>query len=109
MSFYLHFGNRLETKAIQWGSENWTSQDFEWSKRGWVANGPDLELYQGNTLSLNIAFVSLVDFQNAPKMTSRLSGVAGDKNQKTQNFTANLDLDNVCAYNMVWANLTFII
>ena len=30
-------------QVIQWGSEIWTSLDFEWSKRGWVANGPDLE------------------------------------------------------------------
>ena len=29
--------------AIQWGSEIRTSPDFEWSKRGWVANGPDFE------------------------------------------------------------------
>ena len=27
---------------IQWGSEIQTSLDFEWSKRGWVANGLDL-------------------------------------------------------------------
>ena len=27
---------------IEWGSEIPTSLDFEWSKRGWVANGPDL-------------------------------------------------------------------
>ena len=26
-----------------WGSEIWTSLDFEWLKGGWVANGPDLE------------------------------------------------------------------
>ena len=25
---------------VHWGSEIWTSLDFEWSKRGWVANGP---------------------------------------------------------------------
>ena len=25
-------------KEIQWGSEIWTSLDFEWSKRGWDAN-----------------------------------------------------------------------
>ena len=28
---------------LQWGSEIRTSLDFEWSKRGWVANGPDFE------------------------------------------------------------------
>ena len=27
----------------QWGSEIRTSLDFKWSKRGWVANGPDFE------------------------------------------------------------------
>ena len=29
--------------ALQWGSEIQTSLDSEWSKRGWVANGPDLQ------------------------------------------------------------------
>ena len=29
--------------SIQWGSEIWTSLDFEWSKRDQVANGPDFE------------------------------------------------------------------
>ena len=28
---------------LQWGSEIWTSLDFNSSKRGWVANGPNLE------------------------------------------------------------------
>ena len=28
---------------IQCGSEIQTNLDFEWPKRGWVANGPDLE------------------------------------------------------------------
>ena len=28
---------------VQWGSEIRTSLDFEWSKRGWVANGPGFE------------------------------------------------------------------
>ena len=28
---------------IQWGSEMWTSLDFEWTKRGWVSKGPDFE------------------------------------------------------------------
>ena len=27
----------------QWGSTIWTSLEFEWSKRGWVANGLDFE------------------------------------------------------------------
>ena len=40
-------------------------------------------LYQGSSLSLTIAFVSLVDFQTASKMMSRLSGLAGHKTQKT--------------------------
>ena len=30
------------TFQTQWESEIWTSLDFEWSLRGWVANGPDL-------------------------------------------------------------------
>ena len=34
----------MHQKMIQWGSEIRTSLDFEWSKRGWVANGPDFEL-----------------------------------------------------------------
>ena len=28
---------------LQWGSEIQTSLDFEWSKRGWVANGLDFK------------------------------------------------------------------
>ena len=28
---------------VQWGSEIQTSLDFEWLKRGWVANGSDYE------------------------------------------------------------------
>ena len=28
---------------IQWGFKNWTSLDFEYSKRDWVADGPDFE------------------------------------------------------------------
>ena len=31
-------------RAVQWGSEIQTSLGLEWSKRGWVANGPDFEL-----------------------------------------------------------------
>ena len=30
-------------KQIQWGCEIWASLDFEWSKKGRVANGPDSE------------------------------------------------------------------
>ena len=30
-------------EQIQWKSEILTSLDFEWSKRGWVTNGPDFE------------------------------------------------------------------
>ena len=47
------FGRNSKTKPfkiwievpiqIQWGSEIQTSLDFEWSKRGWVANGLDFE------------------------------------------------------------------
>ena len=32
-----------ENFTLQWGSEIRTSLDFEWSKRGWVTNGPDFE------------------------------------------------------------------
>ena len=28
---------------MQWRSEMWTSLDFKWLKRGWVAKGPDFE------------------------------------------------------------------
>ena len=28
---------------LQWGSEIQTCLDLKWSKRGWFANGPDLE------------------------------------------------------------------
>ena len=51
----------------------------------WKSNSETKEpfsLYQGNTLSFTIAFVSLVDFQNVPKMESRLSGVAGKQETK---------------------------
>ena len=34
---------RVVGKLIQWGFEIRTSLDFESSKRGWVAKGPDLE------------------------------------------------------------------
>ena len=41
---------------IQWGSEIWTSLDFEWSKKGWVADGPDFEwdLKSGSYLPLEV-------------------------------------------------------
>ena len=35
--------NLLSRSAVQWGSEIWTSLDFKWSKRCWVANGLDFE------------------------------------------------------------------
>ena len=42
-----HLNTRLflysDGYCIQWGSEIWPSLGFEWSKRGWVANGLDLE------------------------------------------------------------------
>ena len=40
---------------IQWGSEIWTSLDLEWSKKGWVADGPDFEwdLKSGSPTILN--------------------------------------------------------
>ena len=45
---------------------------------------------RGNTFTLTIAFVSQVDFQNACKMMSRFSGVAGTQGSKNQNNnTAN--------------------
>ena len=34
---------RLNSFVVQWGSEIRTSLDFEWSTRGWVANGLDFE------------------------------------------------------------------
>ena len=46
--------------------------------------------YTKVTLSLTITFVSLVNFQNARKMTSSPSGLAenqGTKNLKTQTYT----------------------
>ena len=48
-------------------------------------------LYHGNTLYLSIAFVSLVDFQNACKLTSRPNGIAGDQEPKKQNYTTETE------------------
>ena len=45
--------------------------------------------YHGNTLSLTIAFVSLVDFQNERKMTLQLSGVAGSQEPKKQVYSTD--------------------
>ena len=36
---------RNSSRCVQRGSEIQTSLDLEWSKRGWVANGFDFELY----------------------------------------------------------------
>ena len=36
-------GSRFYHGGMQWGSEICTSLDFEWSKRGWVANVPDFQ------------------------------------------------------------------
>ena len=33
----------IQMVEVQWGSEIGTSLGFEWSKRGWVANGLDFE------------------------------------------------------------------
>ena len=35
--------NKLSRFEAHCGSEIQTSLDFEWSKRGWVANGPDFK------------------------------------------------------------------
>ena len=35
--------SNYKNSNIQWGSEIWTSLDFKWSKRGWVANGLDFK------------------------------------------------------------------
>ena len=43
--------------------------------------------YLPYTLSLPLTIVSLVSFQTARKMTSRLSGLAQKTPQKTQNYT----------------------
>ena len=45
-----------------------------------------LLLRQQAPLSLSIPFVSLVDFQNACKMTSRPSGIAGNQEPKSPNL-----------------------
>ena len=37
------FQTGYHLNSIQWGSEIQTRLDFEWSKRGWVVNGPDFE------------------------------------------------------------------
>ena len=37
------FNESLHVLVIQWGSEIRPSLDFEWSKRGWVANSPDFK------------------------------------------------------------------
>ena len=41
--FVLRHFRWAQTGYYQWGSEIQTSMDFEWSKRGWVANGLDFE------------------------------------------------------------------
>ena len=41
-----------------------------------------LPLYHGNTLSLTVLFVCLVDFQTAHQMTSQLSVLAGQPDPK---------------------------
>ena len=41
-SIFIKVGHRVQLE-IQWGSEIRTNLDFEWFKRDWVANGPDLE------------------------------------------------------------------
>ena len=33
----------IQIFTVERGSEIWASLKFEWSKRGWVANGPDFE------------------------------------------------------------------
>ena len=40
--FCRHMNTKLKY-SVQWGSVIWTSLDFKWSKRGWVANGPNFE------------------------------------------------------------------
>ena len=46
-------GFQIAAICVQWGSEIWPCPDFEWSKRGWFANGPgfkwDLK-YQSPTI-----------------------------------------------------------
>ena len=46
----------IRSKQVQWGSEIRPSLDFEWSKRGWVANGLDFEwdLKSGSPTILNL-------------------------------------------------------
>ena len=33
----------MNSLTVQWGSEIQTSLEFNWVKRGWLANGPDFE------------------------------------------------------------------
>ena len=35
--------DKFKPQRIQGGSEIWACLDFEWSKRGWVANNPDFK------------------------------------------------------------------
>ena len=39
----LNYPKYWGTFTLQWGSEFWTSPDFEGSKGGWFANGLDFE------------------------------------------------------------------
>ena len=37
------FEQNMDNLELQWGSEIGTPINFEWSKRGWFANGQDFE------------------------------------------------------------------
>ena len=46
LEFWFSTTFKVKFLQLQWGSEIRTNLDFEWSKKGWVANVPDLKWLQ---------------------------------------------------------------
>ena len=57
---------------LHWGSEIWTSLDFEWSKKGWVVNGLDFnwdlkaQPFENQTNGCHFAMVRTIAIATAP-------------------------------------------
>ena len=85
-STYLHVfifvADGIMTIWIEWGSEIWSSLDFELSKTGWVANGLDFkwDLKSGSqTINIPLTFASIPYWSNSEywslKLRSKMSGI----------------------------------
>ena len=89
------------TVHIQWGSEIRTSLDFEWSKRGWVANGPEVyRPFEIRAIQTKTSRFQMVRFWTVGTIVIAIAKAQPFEFRPSKSL--DVRISNVFGYLMVW-------